>query len=100
MAAASGVSRATVSFVLNDDPRQSISAAPRDRVRQAARDLGHVPHGVARALREGSSRVVVLDLDRGLEGNYSRSYVRGPDDEIAAHGHVPLVRHGQHSAPP
>ncbi|MER6081477.1 LacI family DNA-binding transcriptional regulator [Streptomyces sp. NPDC001833] len=98
MAAASGVSRATVSFVLNDDPRQTISAATRDRVRQAARDLGYVPHGVARALREGSSRVVVLDLDRGLEGNYSRSYVRGLDDELAAHGHVLLVRHGRHSA--
>ncbi|WP_406442482.1 LacI family transcriptional regulator [Streptomyces sp. NBC_00631] len=98
MAAASGVSRATVSFVLNDDPRQTISAATRDRVRQAARDLGYVPHGVARALREGSSRVVVLDLDRGLEGNYSRSYVRGLDDELAAHGYVLLVRHGRHSA--
>ncbi|MER7840086.1 LacI family DNA-binding transcriptional regulator [Streptomyces sp. NPDC096040] len=98
MAAAGGVSRATVSFVLNDDPRQSVSAATRDRVRQAARDLGHVPHGVARALREGSSRVVVLDLDRGLEGNHSRSCVRGLDDELAAHGHVLLVRHGQHSA--
>ncbi|MGW7544780.1 LacI family DNA-binding transcriptional regulator [Streptomyces sp. NPDC054770] len=98
VAATSGVSRATVGFVLNDDPRQTISAATRDRVRQAARDLGHVPHGVARALREGSSRVVVLDLDRGLEGNYSHSYVRGLDEELAAHGHVLLVRHGRHSA--
>ena len=98
VAAASGVSRATVSFVLNDDPRQTISAATRERVKGAARDLGYVPHGIARALREGSSRIVVLNIDWGLEGNYSRSYVRGLDDELAAHDHVLFVRHG-HSAP-
>ncbi|WP_328827165.1 MULTISPECIES: LacI family DNA-binding transcriptional regulator [unclassified Streptomyces] len=98
VAAASGVSRATVSFVLNDDPNQTISAATRDRVKEAARELGYVPHGIARALREGSSRIVVLNIDWGLEGNYSRSYVRGLDDELAAHDHVLLVRHG-HSAP-
>ncbi|WP_320774316.1 LacI family DNA-binding transcriptional regulator [Streptomyces sp. CRN 30] len=98
VAAASGVSRATVSFVLNDDPRQSISAATRDRVKQAARDLGYVPHGVARALREGTSRVVVLNIDAELEGRYSRSYVRGLDTELAAHDHVLLVRYG-HDTP-
>jgi DNA-binding LacI/PurR family transcriptional regulator len=97
VAAASGVSRATVSFVLNDDPRQTISAATRDRVKQAARDLGYVPHGVARALREGSSRIVVLNIDAGMEGKYSRSYVQGLDAELAAHDHVLLVRHGHHT---
>ena len=70
VAAASGVSRATVSFVLNDDPHQTISAATRDRVKEAARTLGYVPHGVARALREGTSRVVVLNIDAGMEGAY------------------------------
>ncbi|AJE38823.1 LacI family transcriptional regulator [Streptomyces nodosus] len=97
VAAASGVSRATVSFVLNDDPHQTISAATRDRVKQAARDLGYVPHGVARALREGSSRIVVLNIDAGLEGEYSRSYVHGLDAELAAHEYVLLVRHGHHT---
>jgi DNA-binding LacI/PurR family transcriptional regulator len=97
VAAASGVSRATVSFVLNDDPRQSISPATRERVHRVAGELGYVPHGIARALREGTSRIVVLNVDWGLEGNYSRSYIRGLDDELAAHDHVLLVRHG-HSA--
>jgi DNA-binding LacI/PurR family transcriptional regulator len=93
VAAASGVSRATVSFVLNDDPKQTISGATRDRVRQAARDLGYVPHGLARALREGTSRIVVFNLDRGLEGNYCRSYLQGLDEELAAHDHALFVRH-------
>ena len=93
VAAASGVSRATASFVLRDSPNQSISAATRERVRQAARDLGYVPHAIARALREGSSRIVVLSLDVALDGNYARSYVRGLDAELAAHDHVLLVRY-------
>jgi DNA-binding LacI/PurR family transcriptional regulator len=93
VAAASGVSRATASFVLRDSPNQSISAATSERVRQAARDLGYVPHAIARALREGSSRIVVLSLDVALDGNYARSYVRGLDAELAAHYHALLVRH-------
>ncbi|WP_326719327.1 LacI family transcriptional regulator [Streptomyces sp. NBC_00243] len=97
VAAASGVSRATVSFVLNDDPNQTISAPTRERVQQAARELGYAPHGLARALREGSSRVVVLNIDWGLEGNYSRSFVRGLDSELASHDHVLLVRHAHHT---
>jgi DNA-binding LacI/PurR family transcriptional regulator len=98
VAKASGVSRATVSFVLNDDPRQTISAATRERVVEAATDLGYVPHGIARALREGSSRIVVLNVDWGMEGNFSRSYVRGLDEELAEHDHILLVRHG-HAIP-
>ncbi|MER6083914.1 LacI family DNA-binding transcriptional regulator [Streptomyces sp. NPDC001833] len=95
VAKASGVSRATVSFVLNDDPRQTISTATRERVLAAARELGYVPHGIARALREGASRIVALNVDQGLEGNFSRSYVLGLDEELAAHDHVLLVRHGR-----
>jgi DNA-binding LacI/PurR family transcriptional regulator len=95
VAAASGVSRATVSFVLNETPNQTISPATRERVLRVARDLGYKPHGIARALREGASRIVVLHIDTGLEGNYSRSYIRGLDEELAAHEHVLLVRHGQ-----
>jgi DNA-binding LacI/PurR family transcriptional regulator len=93
VAAASGVSRATVSFVLRDSPGQSISAATRERVRQSARDLGYVPHGIARALREGTSRVVVLTIDPVLDGNYARSYVAGLDAELGSHGHMLLVRY-------
>ncbi|MEU1183414.1 LacI family DNA-binding transcriptional regulator [Streptomyces sp. NPDC005820] len=95
VAAASGVSRATVSFVLNDDPNQTISSSTRERVLRASRELGYVPHGIARALREGSSRIVVLNVDWSMEGNFSRSYIRGLDAELAAHDHVLLVRHGE-----
>ena len=93
VAAASGVSQATASFVLRDSPGQWISAATRERVREAARALGYVPNGIARALREGTSRIVVLAIDPAMEGNYARSYIAGLDAELAAHEHVLLVRY-------
>lgn len=55
-----GVSRATVSYVLNDRTDQSIPEATRDRVLAAARDLGYVPNAASRALRGGKSRLVML----------------------------------------
>jgi DNA-binding LacI/PurR family transcriptional regulator len=53
VAAAAGVSRALAGFVLGDDHGKSIREPTRERVRAAARNLGYVPHGIARALREG-----------------------------------------------
>ena len=98
VAAAAGVSRATAGFVLSDAPGITISEPTRQRVRETAQDLGYVPHSIARALREGSSRVIVLVVETGYEGNYERTFTRGLDKELAAHGYVLLVRHG-HSAP-
>lgn len=97
VAEASGVSPSTVSFVLNEVPNQTISQATRERVRSAARDLGYVPHGIARALMEGSSRIVVLNIERDREGNYSRNFIRGLDRELALYGFALLVRHGHSS---
>jgi DNA-binding LacI/PurR family transcriptional regulator len=57
-----GVSRATVSYVLNDAPDQHISEATRVRVREAADSLGYHPHAGARALRKGRSDVVLTAL--------------------------------------
>jgi DNA-binding LacI/PurR family transcriptional regulator len=97
VAEASGVSQSTVSFVLNEVPNQTISEATRGRVQTAARELGYVPHGIARALMEGSSRIVVLNIQRNREGNYSRNFIRGLDKELALYGFALLVRHGHPS---
>jgi DNA-binding LacI/PurR family transcriptional regulator len=93
VAAASGVSSATVSFVLNNTPGQTISEDTRKRVRLAARDLEYVPNGIARAMREGASRVVVLNVGAFMENNYSRAYIRGLGDELLRNGLVLLVHH-------
>jgi DNA-binding LacI/PurR family transcriptional regulator len=99
VAQASGVSRSTVSFVLNDRSDLGISAQTRARVQKAADDLGYAPHGIAKALAEGVSRIVVLEIGASRDGNYRRTFIRGLDDELASHEHVLLVRHGRQSAP-
>ncbi|MFF9391462.1 LacI family DNA-binding transcriptional regulator [Streptomyces griseoluteus] len=55
-----GVSRATVSYVLNDTDAVRISEPTRRRVHAAARELGYVPHAAARTLRAGNSRMVLM----------------------------------------
>jgi DNA-binding LacI/PurR family transcriptional regulator len=62
VARVAGVSRATVSYVLNDTPHQTISAATRTRVLDAAAGLGYAPSAAARALRTGRSDVVLCLL--------------------------------------
>ncbi|MBE4737384.1 MULTISPECIES: LacI family DNA-binding transcriptional regulator [Streptomyces] len=54
-----GVSRATVSYVLNDSPHQKIAEATRKRVWEAAARLGYAPSAAARALRTGRSDIVL-----------------------------------------
>jgi DNA-binding LacI/PurR family transcriptional regulator len=55
-----GVSRATVSYVLNNTSAVRISEPTRRRVREAAEELGYVPHAAARSLRAGHTRMVLL----------------------------------------
>jgi DNA-binding LacI/PurR family transcriptional regulator len=62
VARAAGVSRATVSYVLNDVPHQKIPEATRRRILDAAARLGYTPSAAARALRSGRSDVVLCLL--------------------------------------
>ncbi|HET7725550.1 MAG TPA: LacI family DNA-binding transcriptional regulator [Propionibacteriaceae bacterium] len=55
-----GVSRATVSYVLNDHPHQKIPETTRDKVRKAAATLEYTPLASARMLSRGRSDVVVM----------------------------------------
>ncbi|MEV8530432.1 LacI family DNA-binding transcriptional regulator [Streptomyces sp. NPDC051211] len=60
MARLAGVSRATVSYVLNNAEAVRISEPTRRKVREAAEELGYVPHAAARSLRAGHTRIVLL----------------------------------------
>jgi DNA-binding LacI/PurR family transcriptional regulator len=64
VAARAGVSRATVSFVLNNARGQTISEATRQRVLDAARDLGYTPHAGARSLAGGTAGTVALVIPK------------------------------------
>ncbi len=62
-----GVSRTTVSFVLNERPGSAISEATRARVLAAAKTLGYSAHGPARQLAGGASRTLGLVLCQSPE---------------------------------
>ena len=63
VAARAGVSRTTVSFVLNDAPLvETIPVETRARVIKAARELGYVPNSAARTLASGLTRTLGLLL--------------------------------------
>lgn len=57
-----GVSQTTVSLILTGDESLSVSKETRERVLQAAHDLGYVPQAAARALVNGRSNTLALIL--------------------------------------
>lgn len=59
-----GVSRATVSFVLNGVRTDRVSDATRERVLCAARELGYVPDAAARTLVSGRTGTIGLIVNR------------------------------------
>lgn len=87
-----GVSQATVSYVLNETPGQTITPATQERVRAAVRDLGYTPSRVARALRSGRSDIILLILpDAPVGANLSR-LMDGVEQAMDATGHVTVTR--------
>ncbi|HEX6385334.1 MAG TPA: LacI family DNA-binding transcriptional regulator [Anaerolineae bacterium] len=59
-----GVSRTTVSFVLNNVVGSNISKETRRRVLAAAEELGYVPHAAAQALAGQRTRIIGLVFPR------------------------------------
>lgn len=64
MAKAAGVSRSTVSFVLNNATNIQIRDETRKRVFEAAQELGYVPDAAARALASRRSKTIGLVIAR------------------------------------
>ena len=67
VAKVSGVSRTTVSFVLNNVPGISISDATRQRVLQVAKELNYHPDSTGRKLASGKSNTLGLVLRQSHE---------------------------------
>ena len=70
-----GLSRATVGFVLNDTPGQTIPDATRRRVIAEAERLGYRPHTAARALASGRSHLVLVLLPEWPLDHSMRSHL-------------------------
>ena len=87
----SGVSKTTVSMVLNDRGKEySISDKVIQRVRETANQLNYKPNRLARSLRTGSTKVIgviVLDLANKFHSKLSRAI----EDCSAEHGYRVMV---------
>lgn len=107
-----GVSRTTVSFVLNEVEGANISEDTRQRVLAAAQELGYVPHAAAQVLAGQRTRIIGLIfpwaphhlpthffLLQVLDGlldvvrqNGLRLLIDSPGDDRSARSYVNLVR--------
>lgn len=92
VAQAAGVSRATVSYVLNGNTGQSISAATRGRVLAAARTLGYTPSTAARTLRRGRSDLVLMLLPPEPLGRALAMILDAASEQLERHG-LRLIAH-------
>lgn len=89
----SGVSRTTVSYVLNDKAGVSVSPSTRRRVLETAARLGYAPSAAARALRSGRSDLVLCVLPDWPVGPVVETMLDHLADELAERDLSVLVHH-------
>lgn len=94
-----GLSRATVSYVLNDTPHQVIPESTRRRVLDAAAALGYTPSAAARALSSGRSDVVLLLLPDWPIGPSVGVLIEFLSTALAGHGYT-FVAHPRSAGRP
>jgi DNA-binding LacI/PurR family transcriptional regulator len=83
-----GVSRATVSLVLNDSPLVAVKT--RDRVRQAMKELGYVYNRAAASLRTQHSDAIGVVLTN-IINPYFAEFATGVQDILTSRETVPLL---------
>lgn len=98
-----GVSQTTVSFVLNNVESANISVETRQRVLDAAREMGYVPDATARSLARGRSSnigfIIGQPHEQFLIDEYLPAMMTGLSQVIRDEGFrllVEFVAHGMH----
>ncbi|HFC08940.1 MAG TPA: LacI family transcriptional regulator [Chloroflexi bacterium] len=91
-----GVSRTTVSLVLNNAPNAHISPETRQRVLEAAHKLHYYPHASARRLAQGRTATVALVWHRGPDADYRDAFLpallQGITRALRQHGYHLIFR--------
>lgn len=90
-----GVSRTTVSFVLNGRTDMVIPEETRARVLRSAQELRYRPNSLARSLVRGRTQTVGLIVP-GLDSSFTASIVSGVQEELGRHNYRILLGHSQH----
>jgi LacI family transcriptional regulator len=86
-----GVSRTTVSFVLNGVENIAIPEETRQRVLDAAAALGFRPNAMARGLRGGRSNVLGLLTSDIVTTPYAVEIIKGAEEAVFARGLTLLI---------
>jgi len=86
------VSRATVSYVLNNVPDARISEETRKRVLDAAAELGYVQHEIASSLRSGRSDLVLLPFFDWPYNQSSIAYLQELAQQLDQLGYTVMLR--------
>lgn len=90
VAARAGVSVSAASRVLSDAPSARVSAATRERIHQAARELGYRPNFIARALRSARLQIVALVVP-DLTNAVFTELLTGVEREAAERGYMVML---------
>ena len=92
VARVAGVSRATVSYVLNEPHNVTISPETRQRVLEAIQELNYQPDARAQSLRTGNSKTIGLLIPDIHNPHYWQT-VEGIEEETRAAGYDLLLAH-------
>ncbi len=90
-----GVSPSTVSVVLNNVPGRSISEPTRERIREAAGQMGYRPSLLARSLRKQETHTIGVLLPMVGE-EYHAQVLAGVADELEENGYSYLIAQHRH----
>jgi DNA-binding LacI/PurR family transcriptional regulator len=94
-----GVSRATVSQILNGRG-QRFATETRERVTQAAADLGYQPSAAGRTLAKGSSDIVIAVIPYTTFGGNLQDIFQAATEELASRGLTLLLHLATESTAP
>ena len=86
-----GVSRTTVSFVLNDVPYANIPDETRERIKHAVAQLGYRPNAMARGLRSNRSQTIGFISDEILTTPHAGRMIQGAQDAAWEHQKLLLL---------
>lgn len=99
VARAAGVSRTTVSFVLNNVLDKGISEATRAKVLRVAKELGYQPNAAAQSLASGSTGTVAMVVPRTehlYDDQFLAQLLASVNDECHGLGLKLLIESAQH----